>query len=351
MQMPAKIINKTFRKILMTNIQNLGMSLNVTSYSSDKISKAEHYQNICGRSSEHSNDIVFLKPSFDDKGRSNQGTCAKQNNILVYFGGDVQDLTEKMKAHRDHKRYLRWSLEGTAELLSQSYPYHSVLVVRPSRMERATFSCYDNFVESNFCGAPTHLTKVSVKDTATHTYCHALLQIKALSENMYEKIENNDTLEDIKTTTVHNSITLIGFSKGVVVLNQVLHDLQILLGDAQNDQKEKSKLCEFTKQIEKMIWLDGGHNGGKDTWITDEAVLETLAKKTNIKIEVKVTPYQVKDNRRPWIGQEEKRFRNILGNKFHLWKSDRLIRNLYFEEEEANIENHFRILTTLGCDK
>jgi len=100
-----------------------------------------------------------------------------------------------------------------------------------------------------------------------------------------------------------------------------------------------------------MIWLDGGHNGGKDTWITDEAVSETLAKKTNIKIEVKVTPYQVKDNRRPWIGQEEKRFRNILGNKFHLWKSDRLIRNLYFEEEEANIENHFRILTTLGCDK
>ena len=126
----------------------------------------------------------------------------------------------------------------------------------------------------------------------------------------------------------------------------------ILLGDnAQEHASEKEDLKRFSEQIEKMIWLDGGHNGGKDTWITDEAVLETLAKKTNIEIEVKVTPYQVKDNRRPWIGQEEKRFRNILGFEFHLWKSNRLSRDLYFEEEEANIDNHFRILTTLGCDK
>ena len=30
------------------------------------------------------------------------------------------------------------------------------MVVRPSRMERATFSCYDNFVTSNSVGSPEH---------------------------------------------------------------------------------------------------------------------------------------------------------------------------------------------------
>ena len=135
------------------------------------------------------------------------------------------------------------------------------------------------------------------------------------------------------------------------MLNQVLHDLHIIKNCNFECEKDVAKLLKFSEQIERMIWLDGGHNGGKDTWITDEAVLETLATKTNVTVEIKVTPYQVKDNRRPWIGKEEKRFRHILGTKFGLLNSHRLIRELYFEEEEANIENHFKVLTTLSCDK
>ena len=30
------------------------------------------------------------------------------------------------------------------------------MIVRPARMERATFSCYDNFVRSNSVGSPEH---------------------------------------------------------------------------------------------------------------------------------------------------------------------------------------------------
>ena len=314
-------------------------------------SKVRLLEKICGRSPEYSNDVLYLKPSYVERNHDDQETSAKENQILIYFGGDVQDLTEKMKMHRDHKRYLQWSLEETASLLSRSYPHQSVMVVRPNRMERATFSCFDNFVESNFCGAPTHLTKSTLKESPTYKYCHALLQIQALIKNVSRQISNADNQQYVPKMAVNNKITLVGFSKGVVVLNQVLHDLQFLYEDSQENTSAKEDLLRFSEQIEKMIWLDGGHNGGKDTWITDEAVLEALAKKTDIDIEIKVTPYQMRDNRRPWIGQEEKRFRNILGLKFHLWKSNRLIRDLYFEEEEANIDNHFRILTTLGCDK
>ena len=315
------------------------------------VSKVVHFEKIVGRSSEHANDILFSPNAIEGKERGDQERCAKEKKIIVYFGGDVQDLTEKMKMHRDNKNYLQWSLEETASLLNRSYPNHSIMVVRPKRMERATFSCYDNFVESNFCGAPTHLTKSSSKDSPTYTHCHALLQIQALIQNLICQISNTDTNDDTKSMAVTDKITLIGFSKGVVVLNQVLHDLHLLQGDSQDENGKKQRLKDFSNQIERMIWLDGGHNGGKDTWITDESVLETLANKTNIYIEVKVTPYQVKDNRRPWIGQEEKRFRNILGNKLQLYKTDRLKRDLYFEDEEANIDNHFKILTTVGCDK
>ena len=329
------------------------MSLNGMACNShtNMVSKVAHFEKIVGRSPEHANDILFSPHSIEGKERGDQEMYAKEKKIIVYFGGDVQDLTEKMKMHRDNKKYLQWSLEETASLLTRSYPDHFIMVVRPKRMERATFSCYDNFVESNFCGAPTHLTKSSSKDSPTYTHCHALLQIQALIQNLICQISNTDTNDDTKSMAVTDKITLIGFSKGVVVLNQVLYDLHLLQGDSQDENGKKQRLKDFSNQIERMIWLDGGHNGGKDTWITDESVLETLANKTNIYIEVKVTPYQVKDNRRPWIGQEEKRFRNILGNKLQLYKTDRLKRDLYFEDEEANIDNHFKILTTLGCDK
>ena len=305
-------------------------------------SNVEHLEQIPGRSVEYSNDVVFLKPSNLSINGSHKDACAKENKILVYFGGDVQDLSNKMQIHRDNKKYIKWSLEETAILLSRAYPSHSIMVIRPNRMERSTFSCYDNFVESNFCGAPTHLTEKVVKESNLTSCGHALLQIKSLIYNVFR---SNDNLEE---GSIDLKLTLIGFSKGVVVLNQVLHDLHLLNNKVTVSESEK--LYRFSEQIERMIWLDGGHNGGKDTWITDEAVLETLATKTNITVEIKVTPYQVKDDMRPWIGKEEKRFRNILGTKFDLLASNRLKRKLYFEEDERNIDNHFKILTTLSCD-
>ena len=39
--------------------------------------------------------------------------------IIVFCGGDVQDLEEKMLSHRDNCRYAQWSLERTALLLGK----------------------------------------------------------------------------------------------------------------------------------------------------------------------------------------------------------------------------------------
>ena len=49
---------------------------------------------------------------------------------------------------------------------------------------------------------------------------------------------------------------IVGFSKGVVVLNQLMID-----------SREESGV-DFFKLVETMCWLDGAHNGGLLTWMS-----------------------------------------------------------------------------------
>ena len=44
---------------------------------------------------------------------------ATMEGVIVFFGGDVQDLEERMLSHRDNCRYSHWSLERTALLLGK----------------------------------------------------------------------------------------------------------------------------------------------------------------------------------------------------------------------------------------
>ena len=46
------------------------------------------------------------------------GEGGEGSQLVVYFGGDVQDLQTVMAAHRDNSRYPQWSLENTARLLA-----------------------------------------------------------------------------------------------------------------------------------------------------------------------------------------------------------------------------------------
>ena len=89
--------------------------------------------------------------------------------LCIFFGGDVQNYEELMVAHRDHGQFKDYSLEKvTDKLFSLSDPYLSVICIRPSRMERNTFACYDNFVQCNFCGAPSHEWSKGNRRAANH---------------------------------------------------------------------------------------------------------------------------------------------------------------------------------------
>ena len=141
---------------------------------------------------------------------------------------------------------------------------------------------------------------------------------------------NGHTSDETFSSSPNLPVSIIGFSKGCVVLNQLLHELE--------HAKDNPELQGFVRRVTHMYWLDGGHNGGSKTWITDPAVLKGLIG-TKIEVRIHVTPYQVKDMMRKWIGQEHKKFVKNL-RKLGVPVFD----TMHFADEERSLENHFNVL-------
>ena len=235
-----------------------------------------------------------------------------------------QDYSENMLAHRDNKRYEEWNLETTARLLCQRFPHNHIWVVKPLRMTLKTFAVYQNFVTSNDIGCPEH-------EAGQQSWHH----MRKLLANAGERLRDTCTkqAEDTCVAVKVNAsapLTLVGFSKGCVVINQLVYDLALA--------KQDKDMGTFTDGVKAMYWLDGGHNGGVNTWITHESVLKNLVG-ANIEVHSHVTPYQTQDDRRPWIGKEQKKF---VGR---LQRMGVAVNNtLHFAGEERCLNMHFGLL-------
>lgn len=87
--------------------------------------------------------------------------------------------------------------------------------------------------------------------------------------------ENSEDCPAQPTADLENcNISLIGFSKGCVVLNQFLYEFHYF----KTLKSEDSTLLRIISKITDMYWLDGGHSGGKNTWITSRPLLDTLSR-------------------------------------------------------------------------
>lgn len=125
-------------------------------------------------------------------------------------------------------------------------------------------------------------------------------------------------------------LSLVGFSKGCVVLNQLVHELSSALLEPQT--------CHLAQAVSDMFWLDGGHPGGSGTWVTDKQVLRALAI-SGVHVHAHVTPYEVRDPMRAWVGREYASFVETLQEL-----GAHLTTEVHFESSPASIENHFRVI-------
>lgn len=232
-----------------------------------------------------------------------------------------------MTRHPENYQWENWSLENIATILARRFPNSYIWVIKCSRMHLHKFSCYDNFVKSNMFGAPEHTPDFGA---FKHLYMLLVNAFNLTQNGMLFKNrsvwnkdckasncesnpstsnggqkENERTCEHVDEPSMSfpplsldgASFTLIGFSKGCVVLNQLLFELK--------EAKKDKNIDAFIKSIRTMYWLDGGHSGGSNTWVTYPEVLEEFAQ-TGITVHTHVTPYQVHDPMRSWIGKEHK---------------------------------------------
>ncbi|XP_002738457.1 mitochondrial protein C2orf69 homolog [Saccoglossus kowalevskii] len=253
------------------------------------------------------------------------------------------DYPELMEINKDNRKWRKWNLEYSADLLSRRFPDSYVWIIRPVRKYADSFSCFDNFVDGDVLGTPSHSDKrlsihhlKELLNNSIH-YVNSENLCKKRSKSVKpdltcqtaETLDCNEVSCDSSIPTVL-PVVIVGFSKGCIVLNQMLHEL----GHVHKDKH----VNEFVGRWKALYWLDGGHSGEHDTWITDETILKELTK-LNLQINVHVTPFQIKDPRRPWKGKAERLFVDTLKE---LGADVREV--IHFEDAGYSFANHFKVL-------
>ncbi|KAL6032893.1 hypothetical protein STEG23_035628 [Scotinomys teguina] len=305
-----------------------------------------------GSDPQRSNELLLLA--------AGEGGSLEPRHHVLYFPGDVQNYHEIMTRHPENYQWENWSLENIATILAHRFPNSYIWVIKCSRMHLHKFSCYDNFVKSNMFGAPEHSPDFGAFKHLYMLLVNAfnLTQNGLLSKNssvcnkdykasncetnscttsnggQEEKERTRENLEESAGSFAPLSLsgasfTLVGFSKGCVVLNQLLFELK--------EAKKDKNIDTFIKSIRTIYWLDGGHSGGSNTWVTYPEVLKEFAQ-TGITVHTHVTPYQVHDPMRSWIGKEHKKFVQILEDL-----GMQVTSQIHFAKETPSIENHFRV--------
>lgn len=274
-------------------------------------------------------------------------------------------------------RWSEWCLENTLSLLKTKFPPSSAIwLVRPCRMLRRLFSSYHHFVRSSITGVPTY-----------STHHGALLHLHTLLTDTLEKDQHKLSLvlsiSEIKTLP----LVIIGFSKGCVVLNQIIYEMinvfftdvpsesrsigetsmntaTTVLPGCHNDNQETTPtnssdreakvvlseplplnsdeltlLKQIVSRIKSFYWLDSGHSGDHGAWVIENEPLKYLAT-LQIPIHIDITPQQVRDPTREWIGEEEAEF----VAKLRQFGAAVVMETLHFEHEEKSLEKHFQVL-------
>lgn len=240
-----------------------------------------------------------------------------------------------MEKHQTNKLYIQWNLEETSRILSKRFPQSLVIVIKPKEMLLNTFSIYSNFVEFDQDGLPAPFIESTCHglDHLSMLYAQAWDQYDKVGQNSCDSTDNGVSCSELPETNQLTSfrdfpIFLVGFSKGCVPLNHLMFEIMT-----------RPNIPEtFTRNIKSVYWLDSGHNARKDIWITNETVLQKLAS-SGLELFVHVTPYQVRDPNRPWIGKEYKQFiRGLKSYKANLKETK------HHFEELGSLELHFEIL-------
>ncbi|KRY28254.1 hypothetical protein Tsp_11781 [Trichinella spiralis] len=261
-----------------------------------------------------------------------EGYCGKFNDILccrkstvenfdsfvIFFHGDVQHFEHFMNRGIYAKQYVAWSLEATAKLLSNKFPNSFIIIIRASDVRSYPIVNYVNFVCCRNSVYSGNDSSHSALDHLASLFDAVIVKMTALGVKL-------DYLRPIH---------LIGFSKGSTAINELVLEFVNVIRNV------KSPPHNVLNRVVSIHWLDAGHSGNSDVWITNGDLIRALVEALpNVSFFIHLTPYQMKDRNRPWIAEEEKQFSSHL-----LTHNAKVKRKEYMQDENTSLENHFRLL-------
>ncbi|KAG7390688.1 hypothetical protein PHYPSEUDO_007150 [Phytophthora pseudosyringae] len=232
---------------------------------------------------------------------------------VIFFPGDVQDFKAAM-VDGPFADYSDYAYEAVAELLSDKFgDTCNVWVVRPSRFKHGAYSSFDNFVSTNEYGAAT-----TYDPTA-----YASKHLASLMQNTQVTLRR----QGVNVSTAL-PMHLLGFSKGGIVLNQLVTELvrySFNKKRSNSGQVRQGSAFASTRQffsaINSIHWLDSGNGSLENAMPTEETALSVLSRYEQLRLFVHVTPYQYEARQRPWIKSEVNTFvnkMNLLGANIQL---------------------------------
>ena len=264
-------------------------------------------------------------------------TAAGAPPTLVLFPGDISTARDAMLGSPDLAEWNAWSCEDLAELLSRRWPEYHACVVHPPRSVDG-FSCYDHWLTSlDATGDP-----VGGYDGSGSACAHLLTLLLAVPE--------------LSASPLH----LIAFSKGAVVLNQIVAEMGGSSDSAQD-------LCD---RVNSYVWLDPGLNrepgpillgGQSDASLLHSAAQRMRKRKPSApRLSVALTPYQLQP--RSWLRswklawswpplRRESEAAAAQRNFAHLVRAEGLdVRcERYLTDRPASLDNHFGILDAFAA--
>lgn len=232
--------------------------------------------------------------------------------IVFFFPGDIQNTRDEMRKNPETLPYVDWCYENVLTILKNRFPESIICLCKPNEYYNGIYACYHSLVKSlDSTGTPRH--SFELKAIPTLYRCYQNLQ---KSREIHENIEH---------------VTLIGFSKGCIVLNQILYELK--------EAFKSESFTGFLPLLKEFFWLDGGHNGFMGVWLTDLKILNEF-KKLSPQAHMIVTPYMMESKSRPWMEKEKSYFATSLIKLGIEVATDSLL----FGEAPSSIINHFKVL-------
>ena len=249
---------------------------------------------------------------FDKQQRCNKvihrPSDSDSEHTVVFFPGDISDFAfsrsnDPLVVGDQHSGNYTFSLESLAWDICSEIPTSSELVIIKPNMMMGNFSIYSNFLYCDTTGTPRWEDMEKYPDGSP------------ASKSLLEFLENLEIRTG--TSSRPRKVTLIGFSKGSVILSAIL----------------KERHPELLQLIDEMIFIDPGTCKPESNFPFKCGEYHSFP--SDIPIKVYVSPYQMSDPNRPWLKEEILRFVHNSGAT--------LVPVL--TGEERSLENHFKAIT------